>query len=179
MKYFLRTVLNVFLWTVSAVLLFLVVSGLVQRFVNKSGYTGLFGIGYAVVVSGSMVPVFQIDDMIIYQEHDIDDYHKGDIVVYVRDRGTEDEILITHRIVDMTLDSVTTKGDANNRADDPISYSQLVGKVVWNIGKLGKLVNFLRSTKGLIILICGLGLIIVADLYFTVFRRKRKKVQTV
>lgn len=179
MKYFLQTLLRVFLWTISIIMVFLVVSGLFQRFFNKNGYTGMFGIGYAVVVSGSMEPVFMVDDMIIYQKHGIDDYHVGDIVVYVRDRGTDKEMLITHRIVDMNMETLTTKGDANNRADEPIYYHQLVGKVVWNIGKVGKAVTFLRSGKGILTLIAVLLVIIAADIYFSVFRKRKQKVLTI
>ena len=179
MKYFLRTILNVFLWAVIAVMLFLVVSGLCQRLFNKNGYTGLFGIGYAVVVSGSMVPVFQVDDMIVYQKHKIDEYHEGDIVVYVQDRGAESERLITHRIVELGEDTLITRGDANNRADDPIYYHQLVGKVVWNVKKAGKFVTFLKTPLGLISVFLCLALFLGADIFLNVIRAQKKKVPTV
>ena len=178
MKYFLGTILNVAIWVIVAVVLFLVGCGLWQRIANKDGYTGFLGVGYAVVVSGSMIPALQIDDMIIYQEHEIEDYAVGDIIVYVRDKGTEEEMLITHRIKSLDATTLVTRGDANTRDDKPIAYSQIVGKVVWRIPGVGKAVAFLRKPLGLtLILLVAFGLIGI-NLFLTFSRRKRKKVKT-
>ena len=91
MKSFFSSVLNALLWAVMALLIFMVLSGVVQRYFGHSS-NGLFGIGYAVVVSGSMEPNIHVDDMIIYHEHPADDYQVGDVIVYRRNAGTPEEI---------------------------------------------------------------------------------------
>jgi len=48
---------------------------------------------------------------------------------------------------------VTTKGDANNIADDPIDKKNIKGTVVMVIPFIGVIVNFLKSTVGMIVLI--------------------------
>ena len=179
MKFFLKTLLSALLWAIVAVLLLFVGSGLFQRIFNPGGYTGLFGVGYAVVVSGSMKPVFKENDMIIYQKHDRKDYRTGDIVVYVRDRGTEDEILITHRLIGISEDQLITKGDANSISDKPIGWDQLIGRVVFLVPGIGKLVEFMRTPVGIliaVILIIGLSAL---NLMPVMRPRWRKKAETV
>lgn len=178
MKFFLKTLLSALLWAIIALLLLFVLSGLYQRIFNRGGYTGLFGIGYAVVVSGSMEPVFHENDMIIYQEHAKEDYELGDIVVYVRDKGTEDEILITHRLIGISEEQLITKGDANTISDKPVRWEQLVGRVVFLIPGIGKLVDFLRSPLGIVIsvlLIAGLSVLNLLP----VLKLRKKKAETV
>ena len=178
MKFFLKTLLSAILWTVIALLLLFVLSGLYQRILNRDGYTGLFGIGYAVVVSGSMEPVFHENDMIIYQEHAREDYELGDIVVYVRDKGTVDEILITHRLIGISEEQLITKGDANDISDKPVRWEQLVGRVVFLVPGIGKLVDFLRSPLGIVIsVILIIGLSVLNLLPF--LRLGKKKAETV
>ena len=74
-----------------ALLLFLVLSGIVQR-LHVNHANGLFGIGYAVVVSGSMEPNIHVDDMIIYHDHKPEEYQTGDVIVYRRNAGTPEEM---------------------------------------------------------------------------------------
>ena len=174
-----RTILQTLLWTMIVLLAFLVGSGLWQHFVAKDSHTGFFGIGYAVVVSGSMVPALNVDDMIFYHAHPLDEYEVGDVIVYEAERA-EGEILITHRIVRFEGANVVTLGDANHgREDEPFPVERIVGKVVFKIPGAGKLVSFLKTPKGL--LISG-GIVIVLALVSFLFCRpkwNRKKIRTV
>ncbi len=121
-----------------------------------------FGYGSAVVLSGSMEPELSVNDIIIV--HEDDSYKIGDVVVY--QKGSE---LIVHRIIDIKDDIITTKGDANNTADEPISKKNIKGTVVLTIPFLGVIVNFLKSTIGVIILIIGAFLLTEMS-----FRRKKQ-----
>lgn len=179
MKFFLKTLLSAILWAVIAILLVFVGSGIFQRIFNRGGYTGIFGIGYAVVVSGSMKPVFNENDMIIYQTHDREDYKTGDIVVYVRDQGTEDEILITHRLIGISENQLITKGDANSISDKPISWDQLIGRVVFLIPGVGKAVEFLRTPLGILLSVLLIIALSIVNLLPVIKSRGRKKAETV
>ena len=150
MKYVLNTLLNTVLWVLIAVLLFFVASGFVQRYFGNRNI-GLFGMGYAVVVSGSMEPNLRVNDLILYQASEQEEYRVGDIIVYTAERA-EGTILITHRIVAIDGDQLITLGDNNKGVQDaPISFKEVIGRVVFRIPGVGVAVNFLRTTRGLII----------------------------
>ncbi len=97
-----------------------------------------FGVGAAIVLSGSMEPTLQVDDLIVAVRQDT--YCVGDIVVY--QSGSS---MVVHRIIAMEGESVTTQGDANNTPDTPILIASVKGKVVIHISKLGILVRILKT----------------------------------
>ena len=150
MKSFFSSLLNALLWAVMVLLIFMVLSGIVQRYFGHSS-NGLFGIGYAVVVSGSMEPNIHVDDMIIYHDHPADDYQVGDVIVYRRNAGTPEEMLITHRIVEIREDRsmLTTRGDANKISDPEISFDDVVGRLVWRIPRFGFIVEYIKKPWGI------------------------------
>lgn len=102
-----------------------------------------FGTGIAVVLSGSMEPTLQVDDLIIVRraEH----YAVEDIVVYQTNRE-----LIVHRIISAEGDTFVTQGDANNAPDSPITLDAIQGTVVCRIPAAGRIVNLLRTPLGII-----------------------------
>ncbi len=120
------------------------------------------GFGVAVVLSGSMEPTLNVNDVIIVCESE--SYNIEDIVVY--DNGKE---LIVHKIIEKNGDTLTTKGDANNTSDDPISVKAVKGKVVFSIPYLGLAVKALRSPVGVIVI-----LLTAVWLVESSFRRKKE-----
>lgn len=122
-----------------------------------------FGYGSAVVLSGSMEPELSVNDLIIVQQKD--SYDIGDVVVY--QNGYD---LIVHRIIDINDETVTTMGDANNIADEPISRKNIKGSVIASIPFVGVIVNFLKSTVGIIIMIVAAFLLIEMS-----FHQKKKR----
>ncbi len=121
-----------------------------------------FGIGVAVVLSGSMEPVLSVDDVIIVRE--TEDCGINDIVVY--DTGRE---MVVHRIIERDGDTVITKGDANNTSDEPISVDAIRGKVIFTIPYAGVVVKALRSPAGIIIILLTAILLTEGS-----FRRKKE-----
>lgn len=129
-------------------------------------------LGYKVlqVVSGSMEDVFKVGDVILIKETKQEDIKKGDIITYKK------ENYITHRIIEMnkTNDTMyyTTKGDSNNVNDtEKVKYEEIEGKYITKFVYIGRLINFLNTTEGFIILV-SLPIIVIA---FTIFRELRKK----
>ena len=107
-----------------------------------------FGIGGAVVLSGSMEPALSVDDLIFVRE--TKDVSLGDIIVY--ESGSE---LIVHRVVALYEGGVVTQGDANNTPDDPVSTEQIKGKVIFSIPKAGKAVELLKSPLGITVVLAA------------------------
>jgi len=100
------------------------------------GSTGMLGFRPSIISSGSMTPTLQVGDVII-TEASPNDIKIGDIIQY----SGENEI-IAHRVVDIQQEGGTkyfiTKGDDNNAPDpEPVYPSQVIGKTVFTIPKLG------------------------------------------
>lgn len=97
-----------------------------------------FGVGVAIVLSGSMEPTLSVDDMIIVTA--VAEYSVDDIVVY-----QDGSSLVVHRIVSIDGNAVVTKGDANNTTDEPLDISLIKGKVVFWIENVGWVVRLLKT----------------------------------
>ena len=131
-----------FLCTVLIINLYLIVAQLKDR----NDLPKIFGYSQVIIISGSMEPEIKAGDMIIIKE--LADYRKEDVVTYRKDK-----VLITHRVVEVNTSGVITKGDANNANDEPISLSDIEGKVVLCIPGAGKFILFLRTPTGMLAII--------------------------
>lgn len=100
-----------------------------------------FGYGAAVVLSGSMEPEFSKGDLIFVKE--TLEYAENDIVVF-QDGST----LVVHRIIEIDDEKITTKGDANNVADEPITQEMIKGEVIGCIPFVGEIVNLIKTPLG-------------------------------
>lgn len=105
-----------------------------------------FGYGMSVVLSGSMESRLSVDDLVIIKA--TDSYNVNDIVLY-----QDGDSLVIHRIIEIDGDTVTTKGDANNVADEPINKSQIKGVLVYDIAGIGAVVNILKQPISVIIVL--------------------------
>ncbi len=101
-----------------------------------------FGVGAAVVISGSMEPELSVGDLIIVRE--ADEYCVGQTVVF--ETGGS---LIVHEIIRIEKDGkLITKGAANNTEDPPILPKDVRGRVVLAIPFVGYVLDVLRSLPG-------------------------------
>lgn len=107
-----------------------------------------FGYGMSVVLSGSMEDRLSVDDLVIIKA--TDSYKVNDIVLF-----QDGNSLVIHRIIEIDGDTVTTKGDANNVADEPIQKSQIKGVLVYDIAGLGAVVNILKQPVSVFIILAA------------------------
>lgn len=122
-----------------------------------------FGIGAAVVLSGSMSPALEVNDVVLVRE--TDSYQVGDIVVY-----QSGQTLIVHRMIAKDGKTIITQGDANNAADAPIEMRAVKGKVIARVPAVGLAVNALKTPAGI------LGVLIaVFALSELLFRKEKDK----
>lgn len=115
------------------------------------------------VLSGSMEPRINTGSLIFIKP--VGEYNVGDIVTKTTE---EKNVTITHRIIEKeTVDGkifFQTKGDANNVADNEKTPAEMiVGKVFFNIPYLGYVVNFAKTTQGLIFIVIIPAVIIVYE----------------
>lgn len=113
----------------------------------------VFGFAQAIVVSGSMQPVIQVGDLLIIKEQR--EYRVDDIITYRSNNS-----LITHRVIGIDGSKILTKGDSNNVADEPIQASIVEGRVVLRVPRLGKLILFLKTPFGVLLLVLAAILIL-------------------
>lgn len=80
----------------------------------------------ASITSGSMWPSLKKGDLVFIKGiSGKQDIQINDIVVYRNNQG-----FTIHRVIGLDETTLTTKGDANNTPDNPVSYSEVIGKTV-------------------------------------------------
>ena len=101
-----------------------------------------------VIVSPSMVPTIKINDAIVVQRVDDDNYKVGDIITFASNDINYKDLMVTHRIVDKENISYkkslyTTKGDNNIREDaSNVQTGEIQGKVLFRVPKVGYIKDF-------------------------------------
>ncbi len=126
----------------------------------------LAGIETYVVVSGSMEPSIPVGSLVYAKETDPKALVAGDVIVFYKSNDISQSgasgvdsggvVPITHRVVENHPDTgeIITKGDANNQADiSPVTYNNVVGKVVFHIRSLGYLAAPLSTVFGKVAII--------------------------
>ncbi len=137
----LKTVLRLVLIALVAAVIGVNIYALNATLISGDSVPMPFGVGAAVVVSGSMEPELSVGDLIIVKEQD--SYEIGDVIVY-----RDGRMSVTHRIVAVDGDTLTTKGDANNTNDEPINPTQIKGEVVAAIPLVGYVIDAVKTPLG-------------------------------
>lgn len=123
-----------------------------QNVASILGYTPL------VVETNSMKPTFESGDLIFIKKCDTSKLKEGDIITFHTIIDNQ-YALNTHRIQKIDeangVRSYTTIGDNNNGVADQhvISDGDIVGKYIGHVSGLGKVMNFLSSSMGFLIVI--------------------------
>lgn len=140
-----------------------------------------------VVLTGSMLPEIQVNDVVITKKVDASELKERDIITFAsadsRFRGT----IITHRIIKKNPPTETegytfqTRGDNNNVADNAlVPESNIYGKVILKIPKLGYLQEFLATDGGWIVVILIPCLTVMSyDIVKLIKGIKRKKYKNI
>lgn len=143
----LKTIGNILytLLFILVVLMLLVV--VMQRATNNTIAVG--GFRMFSVATGSMIPVYEVGDVLISKEIDGEDIKVGDDLIYQGKKGSFAGKIVTHRVISIEKQEdgnykIITQGVANNAADPEIDQTQVYGKVICNVkilGLIGKLVR--------------------------------------
>jgi signal peptidase len=110
------------------------------------------GIRPFIVLSGSMEPDIKTGS-IVYINTNISSYEivKDDIIGFRLNNQT-----VTHRVVEVNKEdqSFITKGDANDERDAvPVTFTNYLGKTIFTIPFIGKIIMFFKSGIGLYLLV--------------------------
>ena len=146
-----------------------------QNVANILGYTPL------VVKSDSMAPTFSAGDLIFIKKCDTSTLEEGDIICFHTIIENE-YALNTHRIKSIETvgeaRSYTTVGDNNNGVADlhVISDGDIVGKYVGHLQGVGRVMDFLSSSTGfLIVIVLPMLLFFIYQIYHLIMISIRLK----
>ena len=148
-------VLSVIMWIIILVAALYAFTTLATR--EDGSVSDIAGFTPLAVQSDSMSPTFNKGDLIFIQKCDTSKLEVGDIVTFHTIIDNE-YALNTHRIDSIDelngMRSFTTKGDNNDVVDTHvISDGDIVGKYLFAIPHMGKVMDFLSSSMGFLIVI--------------------------
>lgn len=149
-------VLSVILWVIILVAALYAFTTMATK--DNTHVASLLGYTPLVVESDSMSPTFASGDLIFIRKCNPADLKEGDIICFHTIIENQ-YALNTHRIQSIEtvgdVRSYTTIGDNNNGIADQhvISDGDIVGKYVGHITGAGKVMNFLSSSTGFLIVI--------------------------
>lgn len=134
----------------------------------KGDYTAPVFNAY-VVLSGSMLPEIAVKDIVVTKKVPAERLEVGDVITFIAPDSRYGGISITHRIIekmyDESLGSYTyrTRGDNNNVADAAlVPNSNVLGRVILKLPKLGYIQDLLASKGGLIFAVLIPSLVILS-----------------
>lgn len=162
-------VLSVILWAIILIAALYAFTTMATR--DNQNVANIFGYTPLTVQSDSMVPTFAAGDLIFIKKCDPATLQEGDIICFHTIIDNE-YALNTHRIesIEAVGDarSYTTIGDNNNGITDQhvISDGDIVGKYVGHLAGFGKVMDFLSSSTGfLIVIILPMMLFFIYQIY--------------
>ena len=128
------------------------------------------------IISGSMVPEFNVDEVVICKDTNSDDIKIGDIIVYRGKTGELTNRLIMHEVIDKKeVDGnliFNVKGIQNTTGDPDVYASQILGVVVHKSAILTLLYHLATSTYSSFIII----VILVINVFVSFLPKKEKMI---
>ena len=166
-----KKILYAILWVLVVFAVICAGTVLVQKFILKRKYVGLFGCASFIVSSGSMQPSLQVNDIVVVKKVSGDHLSQGDIISFFDKSGN----VVTHRVAEVVMRDggsyCVTKGDANNANDvDPVSFEDIIGRYRFKISGGGYIVAAVTSPVGIVFFI-----LLVILICLIVYRKGRRK----
>ena len=128
---------------------------LVQRISGNK--LNLWGYGVYTVATGSMIPKYEVKDLILTKKIDPSKLKIGDDIVYLGEKESARGKIITHQIINKREENgkyyFYTKGIANELTDPEINESQILGVVVRKLSLLSFCSHIINNSYGFMFLI--------------------------
>lgn len=103
---------------------------------KMTGKKSVFGYMPMIVVSESMLPGYEVGDIIVGKPADASELSVGDVAAYKLTSPVADQVSVTvvHRVVDITDEGLVFKGDNNAGCDDLVMSEQVLYKIIYPKG---------------------------------------------
>ncbi len=149
-----------------------------QRFTDNK--ISLFNYRMFTVVSGSMMPEYEIGDVLLSEEVDIDEIVVGDVVTYIGYSGEFEDKIVTHEVINIEeIDGFkyfTTKGLANIVEDPIVSEDQIFGKVIGTVPILSPVSKIISTSAGFyLFIIIPVMFFIVSEVFHYLLEKEEKR----
>lgn len=152
----LKTIWNIVYTLMFLIVVLILIIVVAQRVTNNNITIG--GVRIFSVATGSMVPVYNVGDVLVSKEIDPEKIQVGDDIVYQGEKGSYNGKVITHRVISIEEQEdgnykIITQGVANTQKDPEISQEQVYGKIIYKIHILSYFSKLTKSVYGIYILI--------------------------
>lgn len=150
----------------------------IQRVSNNK--ITFFGYSMFTIISESMVPKYEIGDMVIAKKVDVSSIEIGDDVVYFGDESNLKNKIVTHQVISKRKENgkyiFETKGIANQVVDPEIEGGQVYGVVIYKSKILSFLSRLVNNIYGFyFIIFVPFAILIFFELFDTINDRKLEK----
>jgi signal peptidase len=172
----LNIILSIIKFIIYAFLVLLLITIFVQKISQNKKTIGGFMI--FTVASESMVPEYNVGDIIFTKKVSEDELKIGDNITYLGSEGSVNGLVITHKLVEIEEENgqkiFTTKGLVNIIPDPPIVYGQIYGKVVYKTAILSYIGRVINNKYVYYISFIVIGLIVSIEVVAAIFESKRE-----
>lgn len=148
----LKCIISLIKFVVTALVIGIVAIILVQRFSNNN--MSIAGYRIFTVVTESMVPKYQVGDVLLVKQMPSSEIKKGDDVTYMGKVGSFADKIVTHQVIRIeraengTLNFIT-KGIANESEDPIVNETQVFGVVQAKLQIITKLNGIVNNMYGM------------------------------
>lgn len=163
-----NNIVYVILFLIVASVLFVVI---LQRASNND--IALGGIRIFNIVSESMVPKYNIGDVLVVKSIEPQNIKVGDDIAYIGQESTFNQKIVTHQVIKIDYENgeyiFHTKGIANILEDPLVHQNQVFGKVVYKIWILSLISRILSNVY---VVFFGIFVPIVILIFWTILKLK-------
>ncbi len=156
----LKKALNIISWILVVLAVFMIIFTVMSSIMLEKEERNLFGVRAYAVLSDSMSKTdFDAGDIVFVKVVDPATLEVGDIISYKSAEADTHGEIITHKIRELTVDEAgnpvfITYGTTTNVNDEqPVSYSQVVGKMLFSVPNVGEFFAFIKTPTGYILII--------------------------
>ena len=163
-----NNIVYVILFLIVASVLFVVI---LQRASNNA--IALGGVRVFNIISESMIPKYNIGDVLVVKSIEPQNIKEGDDIAYIGQESTFNQKIVTHQVIKIDYENgeyiFHTKGIANILEDPLVHQNQVFGKVVYKIWILSFISKILSNVY---VVFFGIFVPIVVLIFWTILKLK-------
>lgn len=163
-----NNIVYVILFLIVAPVLFVVI---LQRASNNA--IALGGVRVFNIISESMIPKYNIGDVLVVKSIEPQNIKVGDDIAYIGQESTFNQKIVTHQVIKIDYENgeyiFHTKGIANILEDPLVHQNQVFGKVVYKIWILSFISKILSNVY---VVFFGIFVPIVVLIFWTILKLK-------
>lgn len=163
-----NNIVYVILFLIVASVLFFVI---LQRASNNA--IALGGVRVFNIISESMIPKYNIGDVLVVKSIEPQNIKVGDDIAYIGQESTFNQKIVTHQVIKIDYENgeyiFHTKGIANILEDPLVHQNQVFGKVVYKIWILSFISKILSNVY---VVFFGIFVPIVVLIFWTILKLK-------